>query len=228
MTTGVTDTGTVERRPPLRATRLLFGRRTDVRDELEELDIRRSVLGSVPLVILAGLLLVALGGSVAAVLAGRMTTELAVSFGATGIAVGGLLVAVLQWRLGLAEKAFDALYGRIGLANEMRLKAFEGVDRHDEEAAATTHEERYRFFVYTEIDSLEYAVRRYQFGLGMTADITARAVGHFESRCRNEAFRAHALSCAADGAYFEATKDLVGHIVRRVAAEEEAAGRTNR
>ena len=40
----------------------------------------------------------------------------------------------------------------------------------DEEAVAKARPKRYEFYVYTEIDSLEYAARRYRSGLGLQAD----------------------------------------------------------
>jgi len=49
----------------------------------------------------------------------------------------------------------------------MRLDAFKQGETDDEAEVARQHEERYRFYVFTEIDSLEYAARRYRFGLGL-------------------------------------------------------------
>lgn len=217
MTTDATST-LVERSSARQRLRMLFGRGEDVRDELEGLHIERSKLGWLPIGLLVVLLAALIVSGALAVATGTMTGQLFVSLLATSIAVVGVLVAVLQWRLGLSEKAFDALYARIGLANEMRLKAEEGA-KEDDDAAKARNEERYRFFVFTEIDSLEYAVRRYEFGLGMTADITGRAVRHFRSRCEDPKFREVALACAVNGAYFTTTKELVSQII-----DEEGGG----
>ena len=63
----------------------------------------------------------------------------------------------------------------------MRLQAFQGLDTDDESLVATKRREPYKFFVYSEIDSLEYAARRYRFGLGLNHEICNRALRHFRS-----------------------------------------------
>jgi hypothetical protein len=129
------------------------------------------------------------------------------------VTVAGLLVALLQWRQGLAEKAFDALYQRIALAKQRRLEAFKGLETDNEVEVARRHPELYRFFVFSEIDSLEYAARRYRFGLGLNADIVGRAVRYFRSRCASETFRLVAARSVGEGAYFEDTKNAVRSIL---------------
>src|SRR6185437_7003692 len=139
--------------------------------------------------------------------------QTAVGLAAAVLTVAGVLVAVLQWRAGLSEKAFDALYERIRLANNMWLDVCKDFDASELEGKPP---ERYRFWVFTEIDSLEYAARRYRFGLGMNADIVSRAVRHFESRCASDLFRRTALECTSDDeAYFDETKTMVRSIVER-------------
>lgn len=164
--------------------------------------------------ILVGLLLVAVAVIASAAATDKLSSEIAVAAATAMITVAGLLVAVLQWRAGLAEKALDALYGRIALANKMRLKVSEGLGTDDDFEIARKRPDDYRFFVFTEIDSLEYAVVRYRFGLGMTDVIADRAVGHFRRRCdESEQFRNTARTCAADGAYFERTRAIVMNIL---------------
>jgi hypothetical protein len=90
----------------------------------------------------------------------------------------------------------------------------------DESSVARKHHELYRFFVFTEIDSLEYAVRRYRFGLGLNADIVDRAVRHFRGRCADsETFWRTADKCADEGSYFEDTKETVKSILDEVRPE---------
>ncbi len=97
----------------------------------------------------------------------------------------------------------------------MRLRAFENLATDDERVVAQQRPADYRFSVYTGIDSLEYATRRYKVGLGMTADIAARAVRHFRIRCEQSArFRERAMKCAEDGAYFDDTKEIVEDLAR--------------
>jgi hypothetical protein len=186
-----------------------------LKDELEQLDIRRSPTSDAPVWILVTLLAVAAASATIGALTHELEPQTAVGLAAAVLTVAGLLVAVLQWRAGLSEKAFDALYERIRFSNNMWLEVCNEIA--DVEGLAGQPPQRYRFWVFTEIDSLEYAARRYRFGLGMNRDIVGRAVRHFESRCDSELFCRTALECT-DGkqAYFEDTKKMVHSIVDRV------------
>jgi hypothetical protein len=187
--------------------------RNRVRKELEQLGIKRSHASDAPVWILVSLLSVAAVAASIGAATRSLSAQAAVALSAVVVTVAGLLVALLQWRQGLAEKAFDALYQRIALANQMRLEAFKGLESDNEAEVARRRPELYRFFVFSEIDSLEYAARRYQFGLGLNADIVERAVRHFRSRCASETFRLVAAKCAEEGAYFEDTKNSVSSIL---------------
>jgi hypothetical protein len=186
-----------------------------LRKELEQLGVRRSRTSNAPVWALAGLLLIAAGSATVGAVTHSLSAQTAVGLAAAVLTVAGLLVAVLQWRVGLSEKAFDSLYGRIAMANEMRLEVFKDLGSDSEQAAAGERPELYKFFVFTEIDSLEYAARRYRFGLGMNADIVDRAIRHFRSRCTSETFRSTAEACAKEGAYFKETKCMVDSIVTK-------------
>jgi len=156
---------------------------------------------------------VAVGAAIGA-LTRSFSAEATVRLATVVVPVAGLLVAVVQWRRGLGEKALDALYDRIELANRMQREALQSLDADEEEKTAADRLERYTLFVYTEIDSLEYAVRRYRFGLSLNADIVHRAVRHFRSRCASsETFMVTAAECISQGAYFEDTKITVGLIL---------------
>jgi hypothetical protein len=193
------------------------------KDELERLKIRRSRTSDAPVWILVSLLAIAAGSATVGAMTGKLDTQTAVGLAAAVLTVAGLLVAVLQWRAGLSEKAFDALYGRIKMANDMRLQAFKDMEAVSESEVAATRPELYKFFVYTEIDSLEYAARRYRFGLGMNRDIVRRALQHFQSRCRSELFCSTAEECTDVGSgYFPETREMVRSIVDK--ARQEHAG----
>lgn len=179
--------------------------------ELKRLGVSRSRRADAQLWLLAALLVAAAAAAAVGAATHRLTGQSAVALAAVGISVAGLLVGLLQWRNGLAEKAFDALYQRIAMANQMRLDAFG--DLTDEEQVSQERKQPYRFFVYSEIDSLEYAARRYRFGLGLSAHIFYRAVRHFRTRCTSETFRRVAKSCSEDGGYFEDTKTLVARLL---------------
>lgn len=198
------------------------------KQELKRLGVSRSRRADAPVWMLAALLVVAAAAAAIGATTHRLTGQSAVALAAVGISLAGLLVALLQWRNGLAEKAFDALYQRIALANQMRLEAFG--DLTDEAIVAREHKEPYRFFVYSEIDSLEYASRRYRFGLGLSAHIFYRAVKHFRTRIESPTFRRVAEECARQGGYFQDTKDLVVALLQPAEAEtrtdaEKSVGR---
>src|SRR3954452_1897362 len=197
----------------------LFGAwvtRGRLKDELEQLDIKRSHTSDAPVWILVTLLAIAAGSATIGALTHELDPQTAVGLAAAVLTVAGLLVAVLQWRAGLSEKAFDALYGRIKMANDMRLQAFKDMECESESEVEEKRPELYKFFVYTEIDSLEYSARRYRFGLGMNGDIVHRALGHFRARCGSEVFCHTAEECTdEDSGYFPETKTMVHEIVNQ-------------
>jgi len=173
--------------PAIRRIKRSYDERRRVRRALARLGVEGSQALNLPVWILGVLLAIAFVAGLIGVLKASLSADGAVALVAVVLTLAGLLVALLQWRNGLAEKAFDALYARIALANKMRLEAFQGVETDEE--ALTQHEELYKFYVFTEIDSLEYALRRYRSGLGLRADIVERAVDHFRSRCKSPTFR---------------------------------------
>jgi hypothetical protein len=187
------------------------------REELAELGIRRSRTSALPVWILAALLAAAAAVAVGTGATHSLSGDVAVGAATAFITVAGLLVAVLQWRAGLAEKAVDALYRRIALANEMRVKASDGLQTDDEAEIAGQRANDYRFYVFTELDSLEYAILRYRFGLGMSVLIAGRAVAHFRGRCEDsDVFLDTARACVNKGAYLDETKKIVPRILDSV------------
>lgn len=185
-----------------------------LREALKQRGITRSPISNAPVWVLGTLLAVAVTSATIGAATHSLSTQTAVGLAAAVLTVAGLLVAVLQWRHGLSEKAFDALYDRIAMANKMWLDVLKDLESDTEEDAVAAPPELYRFFVFTEIDSLECAVQRYRFGLGMNEAIVNRAVRHFESRCASETFCRTAEDCVSpDSAYFDDTKTTVQKIV---------------
>jgi hypothetical protein len=187
--------------------------RGHLREALKERGITRSPTSNAPVWVLVTLLAIAAGSATIGAATHSLSTQTAIGLAAAVLTVAGLLVAVLQWRHGLSEKAFDALYQRIAMANKMLLEVFKEVGSDKEHDGSGEPPELYRFFVFTEIDSLECAAQRYRFGLGMNEAIVDRAVRHFESRCESETFCRTAVDCASKGAYFPDTKKTVKKIV---------------
>jgi hypothetical protein len=189
--------------------------RRDRKRRLRELQIRRSWTTNLPLWALVALLLGAVAVAVIAWRTDIFSTDVAAVAVTVFVGLAGVLVALVEWRAGLAEKALDALYARFALANEVRLEAGKGVAGGREAEIAAQQPERYAFYVFTEIDNLEYARVRYGGGLGMNDVIAYRAVRHFQRRCEmSEAFRAKASQCVDIGGYLEETPALVAELVR--------------
>ena len=190
------------------------------RRALAQLGVERTRTSNLPVQTLAFLLLVATGIAVVSFATGSLSSNVAIGIATAMITIAGLLVATLQWRAGLAEKAIDAFYQRIAFANQMRVAASEDLSIEDEAEIARRRPLDYRFFVYTEIDSLEYATIRYRFGLGMSHLIAERAVRHFQRRCETKVFFDFAGRCATEGAYLPETKRTVASILERVGLKE--------
>src|SRR5919201_3252471 len=71
-----------------------------LRKELEQLGVRRSRTSNAPVWALAGLLLIAAGSATVGAVTHSLSAQTAVGRAADVLTVAGLLVAVLQWRLG--------------------------------------------------------------------------------------------------------------------------------
>ena len=91
------------------------------------------------------------------------------------IGLVALLLGAWQWRRVRHESAIDKFYDRLHTANEMRL------------AAVDCTKDRWileDFYVFTEMDNLEYAIHKYKDGF-MSRSMTNRALTTFENRCDN-------------------------------------------
>jgi hypothetical protein len=157
--------------------------------------------------------------------AGELKVDVASQGTAAILTVGALGFGVWQWRLATAEKSLDTLYARIDLANQRRLDAQgrlrEPVERRGRELSAEEVGLFFDYFVFTEIDNLEYATQKYVLGLVRPA-VADRAVMLFKERCRKDDFRDRARELVEDGTYFDLTKELVPKIADRVEARGPA------
>ena len=131
------------------------------------------------------------------------------------LTVGALGFGVWQWRLATAEKSLDTLYARIDLANQRRLDAQgrlrEPGERRGRELSTDEMTLFFDYFVFTEIDNLEYATQKYVLGLLRPA-VADRAVTLFKERCRDDDFRERAKELVKKGTYFSLTRELVPRI----------------
>ena len=133
---------------------------------------------------------------------------------ATTLTTGALLFAVLQWRAATSERALDKLYDRLDLANDRRLEACP-----DPVAKA---KDLYTYYVFTEIDNVEYAIQKYELGF-TTPAVTARVLRRFDHTCgRNARFRELVTDLIAEASYFDGTKAAIKKILERCCAADEA------
>ncbi len=100
-----------------------------------------------------------------------------------------ILLGVWQWREQRMEVCLDRYFDRLELANKRRLEHFAKLLEHrDVDAdrsskdAQRAIEQFYLFYLFTEIDTLEYVARRYKLG-HMTTELADRAVRTFKNRC---------------------------------------------
>src|SRR5919205_1272109 len=143
------------------------------------------------------------------------------------LTVGALGFGVWQWRLATAEKSLDTLYARIDLANQRRLDAQgrlrESGERRGRELSEGEMGLFFDYFVFTEIDNLEYATQKYVLGLLRPA-VADRAVTLFKERCPDDDFRERAKELVKKGTYFSLTRELVPRIADRVEARGPRVG----
>jgi hypothetical protein len=108
---------------------------------------------------------------------------------AAATAVLFAIVGLWQWRSGRHEASLDRFYERLALANELVLEAYESAARArqagpGDDLATKVAENVFRYYVYTEIDNLEYAIEKYRKGF-MDERLAFRALRSFQDRCKN-------------------------------------------
>ncbi len=167
--------------------------------------------------------LLAVGATVLATIGqGTDTVARAVTTAMTFVA---LTVAIWQWRGVRHEGAIDKFYERLHLSNQMRLNAAEAACKlKDAEAAQVTDgqskhlfvldgsgnycELAVNFYVYTELDNLEYAVHKYRHGY-ISRDMANRALHNFQTRFRMPGFEDYLKKLYGVGSYTELPDDWV-------------------
>ncbi|HEX8234549.1 MAG TPA: hypothetical protein VF600_01190 [Abditibacteriaceae bacterium] len=107
--------------------------------------------------------------------------------GATLLAADAVLLAFWQWRGQRREVAAEAYFARLDIPNQRRLAYYEQViafgDAAGKQASIKALEQFYIFYMYAEIDNLEYALTKFADG-DMRLNSAQRAVNTFISRCK--------------------------------------------
>ncbi len=143
----------------------------------------------------------------------------------TAMTFVALTVAIWQWRNVRHEGAIDKFYERLHLSNQMRLNAAEAAFTMREAQAAqvpdgqpehlfvldgsgTYCELAVNFYVYTELDNLEYVVHKYRHGY-ISRDMANRALHNFQTRFRMPGFEEHLKKLYGVGSYTELPDNYV-------------------
>jgi hypothetical protein len=174
--------------------------------------------------LLGAFILVVAAAEVCLVLFGLRGQTLADRAGvaASLLTADAILLAWWQWRAQRREVALEAYFARLDLPNQRRLAYYEQVlalgDAAGNAAVATALEQFYLFYVYAELDNLEYALTKYADG-DMSAGLAERAVQTFLSRCRQSAdFRERAGQAVAASGYSATFEALVRDLLARCTA----------
>jgi len=126
-----------------------------------------------------------------------------------------------QFRAQRIAAASEAYFARLDLPNERRLAFFGQVlavaDRVDQPTLASALEQHFVFYVFAELDNLEYVLRKFEDG-HTDSDLTLRAVRVFESRCeQSRDFRSTARAVLGRSGYEPRFVSLVETLMARCA-----------
>jgi hypothetical protein len=139
------------------------------------------------------------------------------------------LVAVIlgyqQWRAARNEISLDTFYERLETTNKLldQWPVARPLAAPWPQLTETTNlsEDDYRcaMYVYRELDSLEYAIAKYQLGY-MSPENAFRSLRTFRTRCHSSTFRALALQVIdKHSGYSDLTKQVVRKVVTRISSE---------
>jgi hypothetical protein len=102
------------------------------------------------------------------------------------LTAAAFVVTAWQFRAQRLELASEAYFSRLNIPNERRLAFCEQIlalaDRVDHDALADALEQHFVFYVFAELDNLEYVARKYEHGHS-DRDVALRAVEAFRARC---------------------------------------------
>jgi hypothetical protein len=152
---------------------------------LRDYDIRRSRWTRAFGVVSAALVLTAVLLAVVALVRSGDDADLVAAAGASAVVAFG----AWQWWT-RHESSLDHFYQRITAANMLFLEACRAVEQTalqetgnaDQSAGSTVPNQVFEYYVFTELDNLEYQLVKYRRGY-IGPDVASRAVRTFEDRC---------------------------------------------
>ena len=119
----------------------------------------------------------------------------------------GLSVAVWQWLAARHESSLDKYYDRLDVANR-RYDAWRTSCLKKEADPEELQVHLYEYFVYSELDNLEYIMEKYRLGY-VEHELVGRAMKHFVARCEESRFCEEAKKRAKGSGYTNTTARLV-------------------
>lgn len=139
------------------------------------------------------------------------------------------LVAVIlgyqQWRAARNEISLNTFYERLETTNKLldQWPVARPLAAPWPQLTKTTNlsEDDYRcaMYVYRELDSLEYALAKYQLGY-MSSENALRSLRTFRTRCHSSTFSALALQAIHEhSGYSDLTKQVVRKVVTKISSE---------
>ena len=132
------------------------------------------------------------------------------------LTANALAFAAWQWRQQRNEQSLEAYFTRLDIPNQRWLafheRTIELKEKFHESTLADSLDQFYWFYVYAELDNLEYALTKYAEG-AMRIDFATRAVKTFASRCRSTmGFCELAADAVNDCGYSKAFEQFVGEL----------------
>ncbi len=134
--------------------------------------------------------------------------------------------AAWQWHHQRSEQSLEAYFTRLDIPNQRWLafheRTIELKEKFDEATLADSLDQFYRYYVYAELDNLEYALTKYSEG-AMRIEFASRAVNTFVSRCRSTVGFCELVAVAVkDCGYSEAFERLIGELCSKLSTGDKA------
>jgi len=129
------------------------------------------------------------------------------------VTLGGVLTGLWQWRQGRRETSLERFFERLDHTTMRRLEASRARVDAGTRSAAEYADELEAFYVFAELDTLDYTLRRFEQGT-VSPRLAVRAIGLFQNRCSNrDGFASAAKHLVALGAYDDDFRQIVCRLI---------------
>jgi hypothetical protein len=139
------------------------------------------------------------------------------------VTLGGVLTGLWQWRQGRRETSLERFFERLDHTTMRRLDASRARVDAGVCSAQEYAEELDAFYVFAELDTLDYTLRRFEQGT-VSPRLAERAIALFQNRCSNrDGFASAAKGLVTRGAYDDEFRRIVRSLVDSAPAGEAVA-----